>query len=122
VPNGKKTIAVYASAARTATPTAVTVGMGKFKGCVVIIDTTAAGASPSTVPTIEGVSSSGAVYPLLTGAAITGTGRVALKVYPGITAATNVAVSDVAPEQVKITMTHGNATSHTYSVELVAIP
>jgi hypothetical protein len=120
--SGKKTVPVYASAARTATPTAVTVGLGKFRGCVVIIDTTAAGASPSTVPKIEGVASNGAVYPLLTGAAITGTGQVALKVYPGITAATNVAVSDATPEQVKVTMTHGNATSHTYSVELVAIP
>jgi len=122
MPNGKKSTAVYASAARTATPTAVTVDVGRFRGCVVIIDTTAAGTSPSTVPKIEGVNAAGVVYPLLTGAAITGVGQVALKVYPGITAATNVAVSDVAPERVKVTMTHGNATSHTYSVELVAIP
>lgn len=118
----KKSSVIYTSAARTATPTAVTAGMGGYRGCVVIIDTTAAGTSPSTTPKIEGVAASGAVYPLLTGAAITGTGVVALKVYPGITAATNVAVSDVVPKQVKVTMTHGNATSHTYSVEIVGIP
>lgn len=122
MPSGKKTTALYASAARTSTPTAVTVDLGRFSGCVVIIDTTAAGTSPSTVPKIEGVASNGAVYPLLTGAAITGTGQVALKVYPGITAATNVAASDAPPQAVKVTMTHGNSTSHTYSVELVAIP
>lgn len=120
--NGKKTTAVYASAARTATPTAVTVDVGRFRGCLVYIDTTAAGSSPSTVPKIEAVASNGQVYALLTGAAITGVGQVALKVYPGITAATNVAVSDVPPERVKVTMTHGNATSHTYSVEIVGIP
>lgn len=118
----KKSNVLYASAARTATPAAVTTDVGRFRGCVVIIDTTAAGTSPSTVPKIEGVSVSGAVYPLVTGVAITAVGVVTLKVYPGITAATNVAVSDAVPDQVKVTMTHGNATSHTYSVELVAIP
>jgi hypothetical protein len=121
MPANKKTTSVYASAARTATPTAVTVSMSRFKGCVVMIDTTAAGTSPSTVPKIEAVMPSGAVYPLLTGAAITGVGQVALKVYPGITAATNVAVSDVVPEAVKITMTHGNSTSHTYTVDVVGL-
>lgn len=118
----KKSSVIYASAARTATPTAITVGLNGHKGCVVIIDTTAAGTSPSTTPKIEGVAASGAVYPLVTGAAITGTGVVALKVYPGITATTNVSVSDVTPKQVKVTLTHGNATSHTYSVEIVGIP
>lgn len=113
---------LYGSAARTATPTAVTKRVDRWRGCVVTIDTTAAGSSPSTTPKIEGVTSSGAVYPLLTGSAITGTGQVALKVYPGITAAANVAVSDVTPQTIKVTMTHGNATSHTYSVDLVLIP
>lgn len=120
--NGKKSTIAYASAARTATPTAVTADLGRFRGCLVLIDTTAAGTSPSTVPKIEGVMASGAVYPLLTGAAITGTGQVALKVYPGITAATNVAAGECTPPTVKVTMTHGNATSHTYSVEIVGLP
>lgn len=118
----KKTYALYASAARTATPAAVTVSARRFKGAVLIISTTAAGTSPSTVPKIEGVHSDGTVYPLLTGAAITATGQVALKIYPGITAATNVAVSDVLPDRIKVTLTHGNATSHTYAVDLVLIP
>lgn len=122
MPNGRKSTIAYASAARTATPTAVTADMSRFRGCLVLISTTAAGTSPSTVPKIENVDASGAVYPLLTGAAITGTGQVALKVYPGITAATNVAVSDVPAANIKVTMTHGNATSHTYSVEIVGIP
>jgi hypothetical protein len=120
--NGKKSTIAYASAARTATPAAVTFDLGRFRGVLVLIDTTAAGTSPSTVPKIEGVMASGAVYPLLTGAAITGVGQVALKVYPGITAATNVAANDLTPQNVKVTLTHGNATSHTYSVEIVGLP
>lgn len=119
---GKDFAVLYASAARTSTPAAVTRRVDRFKGCIVTIDTTAAGSSPSTTPKIEGVTSSGAVYPLVTGAAITGTGQVALKVYPGITAVTNVAVSDVTPQSIKVTLTHGNATSHTYSVDIVLIP
>lgn len=118
----KKTYSVYASAARTATPAAVTVKTPRFKGALLLIDTTAAGTSPSTTPKVEGVMPSGAVYPLITGAAITATGQVALKIYPGITAANNVAVSDVLPSSIKITLTHGNATSHTYAVDLVLIP
>lgn len=120
--SGKSFTVIYPSAARTATPTVATARVDRFRGCVVTIDTTAVTSTPSTTPKIEGVTSSGAVYPLLTGAAITGTGQIALKVYPGITAATNVATSDVLPQTIKVTMTHGNANSHTYSVDLVLIP
>ena len=113
---------IYASAARTATPTVVTKRVDGYKGCVLTIDATAASATPSVTPKIEGVMSSGAVYPLLTGAAITGTGQTALKIYPGITAASNVAVSDLLPQTIKITFTHGDADSITYSADLVLIP
>lgn len=117
----KASSVIYASAARTATPAAVTKRVDRYKGCVVLISTTAVTSTPSTTPKIEGVLSDGTVYPLLTGAAITGTGQVALKVFPGITAATNVAASDVLPQTIKVTLTHGNANSHTYSVDLVLI-
>lgn len=118
----KASSTIYASAARTATPTAVTRRVDKYTGCVLIIDVTAISATPSVVPKIEGVAASGAVYPLLTGAAITATGQTALKIYPGITASANVAVSDVLPQTIKVTLTHGDADSITYSVDLVLIP
>jgi hypothetical protein len=117
----KNTSTIYASAARTATPTAVTKRVDRWRGCIVTIDVTAIAATPSVVPKIEGVTSSGAVYVILTGAAITATGQTALKVYPGITAAANVAVSDVLPQTIKVTLTHGDADSITYSVDLVLI-
>jgi hypothetical protein len=120
--SGKNSEVIYASAARTATPTAVSRRVDRYRGCVVLIDVTAIAATPSVTPKIEGVMSSGAVYTLLTGAAITGTGQTALKVYPGITAAANVAVSDVLPQNIKVTLTHGDADSITYSVDLVLIP
>ncbi|HEV8175550.1 MAG TPA: hypothetical protein VGP91_18075 [Actinoplanes sp.] len=119
---GKFSSTIYASAARTATPTAVTRDVDRYRGCLVLIDVTAIAATPSVVPKIEGVTASGAVYAILTGAAITATGQTALKVYPGITAAANVAVSDVLPQKIKVTLTHGDADSITYSVDLVLIP
>lgn len=114
---------LYASAARTATPTAVTVRAGRYKGIHLVIDVTAVTATPSVVPKIEGVDSvSGAVYTLLTGAAITATGTTVLKVYPGIAVSANVSASDVLPETIKVTLTHGDADSITYTVAAHLIP
>lgn len=117
----KNTVTIYASAARTATPTAVTQRPDRYKGCILTIDVTAIVSTPSVTPKIEGVMSSGAVYPILTGAAIAATGQVSMRVYPGITAAANVSVSDVLPQAIKVTFTHGNANSITYSADLVLI-
>lgn len=117
----KASSTIYASAARTATPTAVTKRVDRYKGCILIIDATAITATPSVVVTIEGVAASGNKYTILTSAAITATGRTALRVYPGITASANVAVSDVLPQTIVITLTHGDADSITYSVDLVLI-
>lgn len=117
----KNSQVIYSSAARTATPTAVTKRVDRAKGVLLLIDVTAISATPSVTPKIEGVMSSGAVYTILTGAAITATGQTALKVYPGITASANVAVSDVVPQSIKITLTHGDSDSATYSVDLVTL-
>ncbi len=119
---GKDLVALYASAARTATPTAVTRRVDRFKGCVLTVDTTAAGTSPSTTVKIEGVMSSGNVYTILASAAITGTGVTTLTVYPGAAATNNVSANAVLPQTIKVTATHGNSTSHTYSMDLVLIP
>src|SRR5690348_2806317 len=91
---------LYASAARTATPTAVTVQRGRYRGCKLVIDVTAITATPSVTPKIEGVDSlSGKAFALITGAAITATGTTVLTVYPGVTASANVSVSDVLPDR-----------------------
>ena len=108
----------YPSAARTATPTAIDVDVpSSARGVHVVIDATAASATPSVVPKIEGIDGvSGKAYALLTGAAITAISTTTLRVVPGIVAAANLAVSDALPDRIRVTLTHGDADSLTYSV------
>lgn len=117
----KNSTTIYASAARTATPTAVTKRVDRAKGIMLLVDVTAIASTPSVVVTIDGILSDGSAYTILTSAAITATGRTALRIYPGITAATNVAVSDVVPQSVRVTATHGNANSITYVMDLISL-
>lgn len=108
---------IYASAARTATPTAATFSSSGRRGLHVVINVTAVTATPSVVPTIDAYDSLSQVwYTLLAGSAITATGATVLKVYPGIAAQANAAASDVLPGQWRVLMTHGDADSITYSV------
>ncbi len=118
----KTTVRIYSSSARTSTPAAVTLGTRRARGLIVIIDVTAVTATPSVVPTINGLDPvSGDNYNILTGAAITATGTVALRIDPAITSVTNLAAGDVTPENVLITMTHGDADSITYTVTAIRI-
>ena len=109
---------VYTSAARTATPTAVTVNTRRASGLYLVVDVTAAAATPSVVATIDGFDSlSGKFFNLLTSAAFDQTiATRVLKIGRGLTAAANLAVLDFLPDQVRITMTHGDADSITYTV------
>ena len=59
---------------------------------------------------------SGKYYTVLASAAITGTGTTVLKVYPGITASANASASDILPRTWRVTATHANTDSITYSV------
>jgi hypothetical protein len=111
---------VYASAARTATPTAATVPVGRYNWLHLVIDVTAVTATPSVVCTVDGLDPvSGKYYNLITSAALTDSGapytRV-LKVGPGLTASANLIVNDVLPSTIRVTMTHGDSDSITYSV------
>lgn len=108
---------VYASAARTATPTAASFSCRAASGLLVVIDATAITATPSVVPTIDGYDSvSGKWFNLLTGAAITAVVTRTLRVAPGLVAVANLTVNDVVPDLVRVVMTHGDADSITYSV------
>ncbi len=108
---------VYTSAARTATPTAVVVNTRKAKALYLYWNSTAITASPSIVVTVDMYDSlSNSYSTLLTSAAITSATTVVLKLGPGLTAAANVAVLDYLPDQVRVTCTHGDADSITYSV------
>lgn len=111
---------VFASAARTAT---VSVTMStQCLGGVFIIDCTAVTATPSVVFTIAGVDpASDKAYTILASAAITGTGTTVLRIHPSFTAAANTIAKDVLPQALKITATHADADSITYSVGFVGV-
>jgi hypothetical protein len=101
---------VFASAARTATPTAFDGSNLSGRGLHLIIDATASSGSPSVVFTIQGKDPvSGKFYTILASAAITGTGTTVLRVYPGLTAAANTVANDVLPKTWRVIATHGNA-------------
>lgn len=112
-------IPVLASEVRTATTTSDDLRNSQHKGCHVIIDITAKGTTISITPTIQGKDPlSGKYYTILTGTAISTVSTTVLRVYPGITVSANASVNDIIPSEFRILMTHGNATSATYSVSV----
>lgn len=111
------------SAARTATPNAVQFAVPHgTSGLEVVVNTTAAGTSPSTVVTIEGITKLGAVFDILASAAITAVGVARLSVAPSLPATANVSANELVPELIRVKFVHGNATSHTYSAEVICTP
>jgi hypothetical protein len=116
----KESAIVMASAARTAT-SSVTMTTGCLGG-VFIIDCTAITASPSVVFTIDGVDAASLkTYNILTSAAITGTGTTVLRIHPSLTTAANTVAKDVLPSALKITATHADADSITFSVGFLGV-
>lgn len=112
-----QSVSVLPSAARTATPDTEELELRGARGLHLVIDVTAVTLTPSVTVTISGVDRlSGKVYTLLASAAITAVGTTVLKVGPGLTAAANLVANDVLPPIVRITCTHGDADSITYSV------
>lgn len=110
-------VTVYPSAARTATPTPTTVGCGYARGVQVVVDLTAFTTAASLTVTIDVQDvTSGKWINVLTSAVLSAVATTVLRVYPGLTAAANLTVSDVLTENMRITVTHGNANSTTYSV------
>lgn len=110
-------VTVYASAARTATPAAVSRPCSYARGLHLVVDVTAIVTTPSIVVTVDALDVlSGKFYNLITSAALVAVGTTVLRVYPGATPAANLAVNDCLTETVRVTVTHGNANSITYSV------
>ncbi len=117
-------ITVLASAARTATTNSATFANQQgHRGLHLIIDVTAAADTPSVVFTLQGHSPLGDdYYTILASAAVTGAGTSVLRVYPGLAAATNVAVSDCLPGSWRVAAVHADSDSITYSVAAVLLP
>lgn len=115
-----RSVTLLPSAARTATVASATVATEQARGVLIGVNVTASAATPSVVFTVESLV--GGVYrTVLTSAAVTGTGNTWLRVYPGVTAVANEAVSDVIGEAFRVTATHADADSITYSVTAVLL-
>lgn len=106
---------IFESAARTATDSK-TIVCNRSSG-LFFINVTAVTATPSVVFTIAGVDPiSSATYTILQSAAITATGLTVLRVCTHLAAAANTVAKDLLPQALKITATHGDADSITYSM------
>ena len=111
-------IELFKSAART-----VTVNFrekaNQHEAAVLVIDVTAAAATPSVVVTIKGVDPlSGKRWTILASAAITGVSTTTLKVGKGLTAAANLVANDVLPPDFEIEFAHADTDSITYTAAL----
>ena len=116
----KNTQVIFSSTARTATVSA-TMNCPTLGGAF-IINCTAKTSTPSVTFTVAGVDpASDTAYTILTSAAITGTGTTVLRIHPSLTAATNTIAKDFLPAGLKITATHGNTDSITYSVGFAGV-
>lgn len=104
-----------ASGARTTTQTGSDHINYNGKGVKVLVNMTVVGTG-SVTPSIQIKDANGIYYTVLTGTAIVTNTTQALTIYPGITAAANVSISDILPRTFRIIMTANNANSATYSV------
>lgn len=111
---------IYASAARTATPTAV--NFQSSPGVVpsvlhIVLDVTAIVTAPSIVLTVDALDDvSGKYYNILTSAAVTTVSTNVYRIGLGLTNSANLIVNDAIPDTLRITVTHANGNSITYSV------
>lgn len=113
-------VTALASAARTTTTNSSDLTNYNAKGVVVTIDCTAnASTAGVTVSIAYKCTLSGKYVTLLTSATLFGssaTGTSSLYLYPGQTVAANVSVSTPLPRVWRVTVTHGDGSSITYSV------
>lgn len=121
VAHGQEEGVLVASGAYTATAQQEFAVVGCASVVAININTSAAGVSPSTVPTVEYFDpASQSWVVILTGVAITATGNITLLVGPHAANVANVAQNSALHGRMRINMTHGNGTSHTYSISASA--
>lgn len=109
----------YPSLERTTTPNTIEYRnlAAPSTGIALIINVTAKTSSPSITVTLYGVDPyTDTTWTILTSAAIATVSTTTLRVHPGITAATNLAVADILPPNIRIGVTHSNTDAITYSV------
>lgn len=117
VPEAIQPTTVLASAARTATESSADQNNIGYRGLHVVVDVTADPGTASVTFTIQGKDPvSGNYYTLLESAAVNSVSTTVLRVFPGATASANTAANDGIPATWRVTATHADAQSITYSV------
>lgn len=108
---------VYNSAARTATPAAIEVNTRRFRSMVVVLDATAITSAPSvTVTLARKDNASGKYVDILASAAIATVSTNTIRIGLGLPVTANLSANEPLPNVVRVTVTHGNANSITYTV------
>lgn len=109
---------VLPSSARTATPDTHEFELpAGVKYLTLVIDITAVTATPLVTVTVAGVDRiSGKTWTVLASAVLGTVATTLLRVGPALTAAVNLVANDMVPSVIRITSSHGDADSATYSI------
>lgn len=120
MPSKTNTVA-FASAARTADPSDAVLEVPIWaKRALIVINSTAVTSTPSTTFNIRGrVPGTTTPYLILASAAVATVTVIQLNIGPGIAAVANLAAQAGLPFELVVDPVHGNANSHTYTVQVI---
>lgn len=113
----------FTSAVRTAAQVnSADIANTQWRGAQFVINVSAF-TSGTYTPKVQGKDSiSGNYYDILTGTALGATGTTTLTVYPGVTAAANVAAAQVLPRTFRVQLNGASTPSMTLSVSFTLVP
>ena len=113
---------ILASAARTATTSVSGINTGDAPAAYFVLDVTADPAAASITWKVDYLDeASGKYINLLTGAAVGDTGTTVYKISPALTATSNSIAAEHLPKTLKVTVTHADSDSITYSVGMLLL-
>lgn len=114
------TVEIYSSGARTATPDTYELGNQRCRGLYVIVNVTALTSTPSLVVKLQGVDTENDVtWDILTSPTITEIGTYIMQLGPGLERGGTSVVNGIVPPRFRLSATHGDSDSITYSVVLL---
>lgn len=119
--SNKLLVTAFSSAARTASPSDAVVEVPTWANrATVIVNTTAVTSTPSTVFNVRGrVPGTATDYLMLASAAVATVTVTPLLVGIGVVAVANAGAQAGLPYEIVIDPVHGNANSHTYTVQIL---
>jgi hypothetical protein len=115
-------VVLYASEARTTTPTPESITNTHYRGILVTIDVSAISDTPSVVFTVQYQDHAGNWIDIVSSAAVTATGQAQLLVYPGAPSTANESYPYIVPPTWRLAAVHADSDSITYSASFFALP